>query len=300
MALILRIINNRNFLLVFSLIMGLVTSTGVSYLKPLVLWILAVVMLFSSTSFKFSSLLNFRRFVRITLIAFLLNFVVFGIILLSFAHLFFSDTVLLAGFVVIAATPPGVAIIPFTVMYKGDVNYSTIGVLGAYLLAIVVSPLIIQLFLPEVTIDPRKIVMIMLQVILLPLLLSRLLLWKGVLPMVQKIRGKVVNWGFALIVYTIVGLNRHVIFSDWELLAKVSAVFVLTMFIPGLVYELLLRKSVRYQRRVSQNLLLTIKSSGFAAGTALALFGQEAALPSAFMAVFVLIYLVIAGLVYNR
>ena len=37
--------------------------------------------------------------------------------------------------------------------------------------------------------------------------------------------------------------------------------------------------------------LLTIKSSGFAVVTALTLFGKEAAIPSAVMAIFVLLYL---------
>ncbi len=300
MSIILRIINNRNFLLIVSLVLGLSFGRGANELKPLVLPLLAIVMLFSSTSFKLSSLLNYRKFIRITLVSFVLNYVVFGIITLATSHLLFSDPALLAGFVVIAATPPGVAIIPFTVMYKGDVNYSTIGVLGAYLLAIVVSPVIIRAFVPGANIDPWKIVLIMVEVILLPLLFSRILLWNKVFPVVERIRGKMVNWGFALIIYTIVGLNRGVIFSDVELLLKVSLVFVLAMFVPGLVYELLLRRSVRYERRVSQSLMLTIKSSGFAAGTALALFGSEAALPSAFMAVFVLLYLIVAGMVYNH
>ncbi len=300
MSIILRIINNRNFLLIASLVLGLAIGKGAQVLKPFVLPILAVVMLFSSTSFKLASLLNYRKSIRIIVVSFILNFVVFGIILLSSSHLLFTDHDLLAGFVVIAATPPGVAIIPFTVMYKGDVNYSTIGVLGSYLLAIIVSPLLIQVFVPEASIDPWKIVIIMLEVVLIPLILSRILLWKKIFPVVEKIRGKVVNWGFAMIVYTIIGLNRTVIFSDLELLIKVSLVFLLTMFVPGLVYELMFRKSVRYERRVSHSLMLTIKSSGFAAGTALALFGPEAALPAAFLAVFVLLYLIIAGLVYNH
>ncbi len=43
---------------------------------------------------------------------------------------------------------------------------------------------------------------------------------------------------------------------------------------------------------VSRTLLLTIKSSGFAAVTAFSLFGDRAAIPSAVMAIIVLLYLI--------
>ena len=42
---------------------------------------------------------------------------------------------------------------------------------------------------------------------------------------------------------------------------------------------------------VSQKLLLTIKSSGFTASASMAIFGREAAVPSAVLAVLVLVYL---------
>ena len=49
--------------------------------------------------------------------------------------------------------------------------------------------------------------------------------------------------------------------------------------------------SVKDQRRVPQVLLLTVKSSGFSVITALSLFGEQAAVPSAVFAIIVLLYL---------
>ncbi len=300
MRLIVKIINNRNFLLILSLTLGLTLGVGVEHLKPYVLWFLAVAMIFSSTSFRLKVLKDYKRFMKITLMSFLLNYVVFGVVLLTVGHLLIQERDLWWGLVVIAATPPGVAIIPFTVMYKGDTDYAMVGVLGVYILAIVVSPLMLQLFVPHASISPWKVVMIMVQVILIPLLLSRLLLWKPIFPTVEKIRGKVVNWAFALIIYTIVGLNRTAIFAELGLLFKLAMVLFAAMFVIGLLYEYLFRRRIDYERRVAQNLMLTIKSSGFAAGTAVALFGERAALPSALLAVFVILYLVTTGFIYNR
>ena len=300
MKIILKIINNRNFLLISSLVLGLSLGKGVEHLKSYVLLLLAIAMVFSSTSFDFKQLKNFKQSIKTTITAFLLNYVLFGVILLGTTFLLIKDTNLRYGLIVIAATPPGVAIIPFTLMYKGDTNYAMIGVLGVYILAIVVSPLIIGLAIPGASFNAWKIIKIMIEIILIPLLISRLLLWKKIFSTIQKIRGKVVNWTFAIIIYTIIGLNRTEIFSEFITLFKLSVIFAISMFALGLAYEILLKKRIDYQLRVPQNLMLTIKSSGFAAGTAIALFGEKAALPSAILAVFVILYLVVFSTIYNR
>ncbi len=297
---LIKIINNRNFLLITSLVLGLTFDKGVDVLKPLVLPVLALVMVFSSTSFQFRVLKDWRFFLKATAIAFVLNFVVFGAVTLGLAKLLVPDQDLWLGFVAIAATPPGVAIIPFTVINKGDTNYAMVGVLGVYLLAIVISPLIIEVLAPQAGISPWDVIKIMLEIILLPVLLSRLLLLKKVFPVVQKVRGKVVNWGFALIIYTVVGLNRQAIFSDLGTVLRISLVFAVSIFAAGTMYELFFRRRIKREKRVVQNLMLTIKSSGFAAGTALALFGKQAALAPAIMAVFVVSYLIFTGVLFGK
>jgi BASS family bile acid:Na+ symporter len=60
----------------------------------------------------------------------------------------------------------------------------------------------------------------------------------------------------------------------------------------GTIFEFLSRKmNISYERTVPKVLLLTIKSSGFSVVTAMTLFGKEAAIPSAILAVIVLLYL---------
>jgi len=291
-----KIIMNRNTLLMLSIILGLSGSWGTAFLKHWTLYILALVMVFSSISFDFALLKKKKFFVKTTLISFFLNYIIFGIILLSLAFLFIEEEDLINGFIVIAATPPGVAIIPFTFIFKGDTDSSLMGVLGVYLLAIAVSPFIIKFFTEGVNIDSFRLVRVTLEVIVIPIILSRLLTFKKVKPLAQKISGKVINLGFALIVYTVIGLNREAIFSELGLLVKISLIFTVTMFFSGIAYEFLFKNSTEKKLRISRNLMLTIKSSGYAAGTALAVFGDRSALPSAFLSVFVLLYLIVMGL----
>lgn len=297
---LLKLINNRNTLLILSLILGLTLGWGVDFLKSYTLIILAIVMVFSTTSFDFRTLKDFKFFTKATLISFFLNYVIFGVILLILAYFLIDEKELFYGFVIIAATPPGVAVIPFTLIFKGDNNFSSLGVLGVYLLAIIVSPLIIKLFVKTAEINILKLVLVTVEVILIPLFLSRLLLLKKIKSTVIKIRGKVVNWGFALIVYTAVGLNREAIFAELDLLLKISIIFVVSMFLAGYLYEIIFRNKLNRKLRISQNLMFTIKSSGFAAGTSLTVLGERSALPSAFLAVFVLLYLVVFGYVFEK
>ncbi len=294
---ILKIINNRNTLLILSLLLGLTLGFGVEFIKPFTLYILALVMVFSTTSFDFKTLKDYKFFTKTTLISFLLSYVIFGIIILSLAYFLIDEKELFWGFVVIAATPPGVAVIPFTFIFKGNSNFSLVGILGVYLLAIIFSPLIIKLFVKEVELDVSKLIMVTIQVIVVPILLSRLLILKKIKPFVEKNRGKIVNWGFAIIVYTVIGLNRKAIFAELDILLKISGIFFVSMFVTGFLYEILFRRKIDKETRISQNLMFTIKSSGYAAGTALAVFGERSALPSAFLAVFVLLYLIIFGVV---
>ncbi len=295
-----KILNNRNTLLILSMVMGLSFSKGVEYLKPFTLYFLAVIMIFSATSFNFKLLKEFKIFAKTTLYSFFLNFILFGAVLLTTAYFLIDEKEIFWGFVIIAATPPGVAVIPFTFIYKGNLNYSLIGVLGVYLLSILATPLIISLFVKGADIEIFELIRVTIEVILIPILLSRLLLFKKIKPFVEKIRGKVVNWGFALIVYTVVGLNKQAIFNDTEMLLKISAVLIVAMFVLGVLYEFILRKKIRLKLRISQNLILTIKSSGFAASTALTVFGERSALPSAFLAVFVLLYLIFAEVIFPK
>ena len=125
------------------------------------------------------------------------------------------------------------------------------------------------------------------------ILLSRLLLLPRVFKVVEKIRGQVVNWGFAIIIYTAVGMNRQVFYGDIIILLLISSVLVVSLFGMGSLHEIFAGKRVvQSDVTTTRTLLLTIKSSGFAAVTAFSLFGDRAAIPSAIMAVFVLLYFI--------
>ncbi len=291
--LVTRIIKDRNFVLILAVILGLTIGDYAEFLKSYTFYILAVVMIFSTTGLSTKALFPLKKMIQPLLLGPILNYFVFGAVIISLAYVLMPTPELFLGFVVIAATPPGVAVIPFSHILEGDIKYGIVGVLGAFISSIFLAPAIVGLLSnTDEGIDSGMLFMNMIKLVLIPMIISRFLLWEPIKPTVEKVRGKIVDWGFALLIFTAVGLNRQVFFSNFEVLFLVALVLFLSIFGLGFVYEKMAPKlRISKEIAMTQKLLLTIKSSGFAVVTALTLFGKEAAIPSAVMAIFVLLYL---------
>ena len=292
MQLLLNTVRNRNFVLVLAVFIGLFFGDFATTIKDYTVYILAIVMTFSMTNIRTSSLYPPKALLKPMLTGATLNYFIYGLVMISLAHFLIDDKVLFYGFVVIATTPPGVAIIPFSYILKGDVEYSIKGVLGAFLCTVFITPFLVGWITGNDSIKTLDLFLLMVKTIVLPLIISRFLLLPQSIVIVNKIRGKVVDWGFALLIFIAIGLNRQVFFSEPGILFRIAVILTITHFVLGMVYEKLARLFYKNQIKIiSQNLLLTIKSSGFAVVTALTLFGQKAAIPTAGLAVFVLLYL---------
>ncbi len=292
MKIIYNLFLNRNFILVFAVIMGMVLGDYAVYFKEYTIYVLAITMIFSTTGIESKALLPLKKLFKPMLVGTVLNYFVFGAVVLILAWLLMPTKELFMGFVVIVAAPPGVAVIPFAGILKGDIEYSILGVFGAFLASIAIAPALIELFSKNAEVSAWALFMLMIKLVLIPLILSRLLLFKPVFKYVAKIRGKVVDWGFAIIIFTAVGMNRDVFFSNPVILILSIIVLLIATFGIGSLYELFSKKmGIKPGRSITQVLLLTIKSSGFSVVTALTLFGKEAAIPSAILAVIVLLYL---------
>jgi len=288
-----KILLNRNVILISAVVLGLTIGEKAQYLKPYTTYILIVTMLFSMTGIGTSSLFPLRKVVKPMLTGTLLNYFIFGFVVILLAWVLMPGDQLFYGFVVIAAAPPGVAIVPFAGILKGDIEYSIIGVFGAFLAAVIITPIVIGIFSGfEDTVNPVELIFLMIKLIIVPLVLSRLLLIKAFFPTVKRIRGKMVDVGFAMIIFTAVGMNRQAFFQDYDVLFLISLVLLAGTFGIGSLYEYFLRHTKQNsEKTTAQILLLTIKSSGFSVVTALTLFGEKAAIPSAVLAVIVLLYL---------
>jgi len=305
MNVFLRIINHRDFVLILALVAGLVLGQRTEPLAEISMWTLGLVMVFSTTGFSFKSWVPFSNALRPLAWSAFLNFGLFGLVVIAMAWIFFHEAhfPFYVGFVLVVAAPPGPSVIPFSTLIDGDSNFSVTGVFGLHLLAMLLTPLILLVFLGQAMVNPLVILQIMAQLILIPLLISRFLRHPKILPEVKKIRGAVVKWGFFLVIAPIVGMSAPVFLSEPVSVLKISGVLFVAMFVMGLVYHVLMQRMGKPRGFIiSSTLMMVIKSSAFAAVTAFTFFRGDArvALPPAVVSVFVTLFIVFYSLFVRR
>jgi len=287
------LVRDRNFILISALAIGLLWGKGARWTEPMTLPALAIVMTLSTTGVPESIFRSLRALLRPTMIGIVMNYFILGIVLLLLSAVLIYDEALRSGFVLIAAVPPAVAVIPFTYFLKGDETLSLIGTAGAYLGALIIMPLVALLFLGPGFIDPAKLVAIMLELILLPLIASRLLLRIGMASRLDSIKGPITNWSFFLLTYTIVGLNRELILNRPLSLSPVIFIALLSTFLLGWGIEKV-GGLLHVPRKVLTSVVLlgTLKNYGLAGGLALALFSEKTSVPATVSTVFMVVYII--------
>jgi BASS family bile acid:Na+ symporter len=276
-----RLLGDPNFLFVMAIVLGITLGPVARWTQSLTLPALAVAMTVSTTQVASSAFRPLRKLVRPMLLSVVLNYLVLSTVILILARWLVPERELWIGFVLSAAAPPGVAVIPFSYILGGDTAFALIGTVGAYLAALVITPAMALLLVGESFGDPVRLATVLLELVVLPLVLSRLLLARRLKGRVERWRGKIVNWAFFLVVFTIIGLNQDVFLREPQLVVLISIITVARSFGLAFVLERLLKR-LRVERatRVSYVLMGTLKNGGFAAGTALALFGQRASVPA--------------------
>lgn len=289
---IIKILKNRNFIFILAFVLGLSIGNIGNWIKHLTLPALAVVMIVSMTQVSIKSFLPLKSLIKPVLLTILLNYFVFALVILTMAWLIIPERELWIGFVIIAFAPPGVAIAPFTGILGGDVKFSLMGVIGAYIAALIIIPLSGLILIGQSFIQPLRLIIVFTELIIAPLILSQIFIRTKIDKYILRFRGPIVNWGLFVVIFTVIGLNRSVFFNDPITLGKISLICSVTVIGLGLLYEFLTKKlKVDHSLRSCIMLLGTIKNGGFAAATALALFGDKASLPSAIVSVFLIIFL---------
>jgi len=140
--------------------------------------------------------------------------------------------------------------------------------------------------------DPYKLVRIMLLLIVLPLVLSRMILYFNWQYRIAPVRGLLTDWGFFIVLYSIIGVNRDLIFSRPLTFIPVAGVVFATTFVLGwAIQKICVCFKVDKKNIISLVLQGTLKNQGIAGGLAIALFEKEVALPSAIYSIFMILYI---------
>ena len=276
-----------------ALILGIVLGQGAYWTEKLVIPALGFIMTLSTTSITKRLFRSPSTWVAIILASFVLNFIVLGGLMLLLSNVMMLEDPFRSGFIVLAAVPPAVGVIPFTVFLDGDRDFSLIGTLGSYLASFIVTPLVFFIFLGSDLAFQTRLLITMFELILIPLIISRILIHTAIDARIITLKGTLVNWSFFLIVYTVVGLNREFFLSQPSTLIPTAVITFVCTFLLGYVIERAgLFLGINPKKVTSMVLLGTSKNAGFAAGLTLALFDKQSAIPSAINTIFMILYII--------
>jgi len=186
-------------------------------------------------------------------------------------------------------------------MLGGDAFFSLIGMTGVYLAALAVMPVTMALFFGVGFFDPVSVLIILGELIVIPIVVSRILLVTGLSQRIEKWRGTIVNWSFFLVLFTIIGVNQSAFFGEINVLLRIGAVAIVITFVLGYAIELVARAMhVRRKTTISMILMGSMKNYGLASGILLTLFSERAAIPTSIFAVFSILHVVWLGFQFRK
>jgi BASS family bile acid:Na+ symporter len=296
-----RLLNNRNVIFLMALVLGFLWDTGAQYTQMLILPGLAVVMTLSSMGIRGDSFRSLKSLVSFTLVGILGNFLLHGIILIGLSTLIIRDQFFWNGFILVAAVPPAVAVIPFALFLRGNVELALLGTIGAYLGALIITPLIALVFLGAGFISPAKLLLILGELIIGPLVVSRILVSTGLSKKIDPYKGPITNWSFFLVIYIMTGLNRDIFIQQPLSIVPVAIVAILTTFVLGWVIEKI-GDFFHYEKAklTSFILLATFKNYGLAGALALVFFNPQTAVPATVTSAVGILYFIWLEMRANR
>ena len=269
------------------LVAGLVTGGFPGELATVVPQLaLIAAMTFSLTEISFRGI-SLRAEARGILLALAMSYGALGGLVLVYAALTAQPDVR-SGWVLMAAVPPAVLIVPLSSFLRGDVRGSLIAEAVLYLLGLVTVPGLCLVLLGA-TVSVDELVAQTLLLIGVPIIVSRpARKW----PRMPEARPTLVSGSFFVLVLAIAGSARGVLFEHPDLLTTLSAMALLRTFGLGLLLFALLRgPRTSRDRRISVVTFASFKNLGLTVVLASTLFSPAASLPAVVSLVFEILWL---------
>ncbi len=265
---LLRLLRNTSFIFILSVFCGLAFPSSATVAEPFMTPALMVMMAFSLTEVH----IGLKDGWSGSFSGLILNYGILSGLIIALSSTI-TDEAVKSGFIVMAAVPPAISILPMTRLLKGDVRLSLYSEVLSYLAALLLMPGIIYLFAGKSGVDPLDLAEIALLLILFPALVSRFIRFLPINPVFP------INLGFFLVTYTVIGVNQPIIWNDIGTVAPIALARTFGIGIAIYIAAVLARKSA--SRRISYTLLGSSKNLGLAAVVAMMLFGPEAGVPCA-------------------
>ena len=291
-----KFLGHRNFILPLAFVLGFTCPQLAQWTKSLTIPALALVMTISIAQIPTRQILKWQSLVQPLAIGILFNYLFLSSLLLILNKWFIFQDPIKIGLILVALAPPGVAVIPFTSLLAGNSILSLFATFGAYLSSIFIMPGLILLLTGTEVFPMSKLILTLIELIILPIVFSRFLLFKDFYKSIIPWKGTIINWGFFVVIFTVIGLNQKTFLEQPNILIKVSLIAFTTTFLGFILLNIILKKmGINQKDRTSMILLGTFKNSGFAAAIALTLFDETTSIPGAIISAIYALYMIWLG-----
>jgi len=277
----LRLLESFSFVISLAIVAGVLIGGFPAYGNEIATLALIIAMTLSISNIPFKVE---AKEIKHVFVAFLLNYGLLSAFIISLGYLMHDY---FEGFIVMAAAPPAIAIVPLSSVLKGDRRHSLFSVIFLYIAAIFMMPLIIYFFLAK-EVNSILLVKNVVLLILLPMLLSRIIYGK-----IEERRSRIItNFCFFFLVFSVIGKNRQFIFEEVSLLLFLSiAMAARTIGIGLIVKSIASKMGIEKSKIVNYTLFSSFKNEGLVMIIASSLFSYETALPAVIALIFEMIWI---------
>lgn len=289
-----RVLESYSAMMALGLVLGVVSGGLPILTKEVSMASLAVLMTLSLSNVRLSEARG-RDHAKDAVVALVLNYGMLTVVILLLGSMFSDD--LWWGWVLMAAAPSAVSVVPFTSILGGRTSKALFSTSVNYIAALGLMPLIsLALIGSAVSVD--SLVISLLVLIVLPMALSRAVMRVDIQ---RRTKSVAMNLSFAILIFAVAGSNREAFFDEpWVVLAVAAASMVRT-FGTGLGTEYALRAmKVPKEDRISNVLFASYKNLGLTATLAIALFEPRVAVPATICIVFEVVWVIFLSGFYRR
>ena len=288
------ILQSYAIMMTLGLVLGVVSGGFPWYTKEISMASLAILMTLSLANVRIGEARG-RDHLEHSLWALVLNYGALTLLLLLLGLAFPSD--LWPGWVLMAAAPSAISVVPFTGIFGGRTTKSLFSTAVNYIAALALMPAITLLLIGS-SVDVRSLVESLLILIVLPMVVSRLVARADISKTTST---SLINVSFAVLIFAVAGANRKAFVGDPVIVLAICAAGFVRTFGIGLGTELSLKKmGMQKDERISYVLFSSFKNLGLTATLAIALFEPIVAVPATICIVFEVVWAIFLARYYQR
>lgn len=280
------VVQSYSAMMVIGLVLGLATGGLPAYTKEVSMISLAVLMTLSLSNVKLGEARG-KEPVRHALVSLAVNYGVLSGLIIAMSY-FFSEEYRW-GWILMAAAPSAVSVVPFTTVLGGETVKALFSTATNYIAALAIMPLLTWLLIGS-HVSSTSLVYSLLLLIVLPMVVSRAVMK---LRIEKSLNTSFMNISFALLIFAVTGSNRDAFFGEPIMILIMSLACVVRTFGIGLGTEAILRRrGMPKSARVSYVLFASYKNLGLTATLAIALFEPLVAVPATICIVFEVVWMI--------